>query len=344
MATKRPTIVDVAKKAGVSKSLVSLVMREAPGVSDERRAMVLRAADELGYRVNFAARSLTANPRSGKLVGFVIRDLEQPWASDVVDIIKPIIEDAGYTVLLTLFSPTNGSRRLDFSALDVLRDLRVTGLVFIGSMHDHPALNRVDFARAVVYSGWGPDGPTADAVRGNDQLGLQLVVDHLVGLGHRRIVHVSGIPGAVATDRADGYRKAMQRHGLREHLSVIQADYTISAGHAAAMHLLRDNPEPPTAITCADDMSAMGVMSAVAHLGLDVAVTGYDNIAMSALSQIDLTTVDQNNAEMAERSARALLARLEQPGAPFMTDVVRPRLVVRGSSFRGVSASGTSSA
>lgn len=336
MTSRRPTIVDVAKKAGVSKSLVSLVMREAPGVSDERRATVLQAAEDLGYRVNVAARSLTADPRSGRLVGFVIRDLEQPWASDVVDIVKPLIEDAGYTVLLTLFSPSKGARRLDFSALDVLRDLRVSGLVFIGTMHDHPAMNRVDFATAVVYSGWGPDGPTADAVRGNDQLGLQLVVDHLVSVGHRRIAHVSGIPGAVATDRAEGYRRAMQRHGLRDEIRVVQADYTISAGRAAALTLLRDDPNPPTAITCGDDMSAMGVMSAVADLGLDVAVTGYDNVAMSELKQIDLTTVDQDNAEMGLRTARRLLARLEQPGAPFVTDVVRPRLVVRGSSFRGL--------
>lgn len=333
MVTKRPTIVDVAKLAGVSKSLVSLVMQDSPSVSDQRRARVLRAADELGYRTNLAARSLNANPRSNsKLIGFVIRDLEQPWASDVVDIVRPILEEAGYTVLLTLFSPTGGGSKLDFSALDVLRDLRVTGLVFIGSMHDHPALARVEFARAVVYSGWGPDGPTADAVRGDDQRGLELVVDHLVEVGHERIVHISGIPGAVASDRAEGYRKAMLRHGLERQTRVIEADYTIEAGYRAASHVLLSSAEPPTAIACADDMSAMGAMSAVADLGLRVAVTGYDNIAMSALRQIDLTTVDQNNAEMGRRSAQALLARFEHPGTPFATEIVQPSLVIRGSS------------
>jgi DNA-binding LacI/PurR family transcriptional regulator len=139
--SRRPTIHDVAERAGVSKSLVSLVMRGEPFVREDKRRRVQRAAEELGYRTNWAARSLSA-VRSGA-VGVLVADLRNPWSMDVVEAASQVLEEAGLTTLLTsavLPSSTDGERRLDAGVIGALKDLRVDGLLVVGSVPDRARL------------------------------------------------------------------------------------------------------------------------------------------------------------------------------------------------------------
>jgi DNA-binding LacI/PurR family transcriptional regulator len=334
---RRPTIRDVAERAGVSKSLVSLVMRGEPLVRDDKRQRVQQAAAELGYRTNWAARSLSA-VRSGT-VGVLAADLRNPWSMDVVEAVGQALEEARLTALLTsavLPSSAAGRRRLDVGVIGALRDLRVDGLLVVGSVPDRPRLAEAVGDLPVVVVGARAEGlARADAVRSDDAAGMALVVDHLVARGHRRIAHLGGTGGAVAAERAAGYRAAMAGHGLDGEITVQACDFSEDGGYGAAAALL-DRGRPITALAAVNDLAAVGAMSAAADAGVDLpgrlAVTGYDDTFLADLRQISLTSVNPDSPGIGALAARCLLERIADPDRPGVEHLVAPRLVVRASS------------
>jgi DNA-binding LacI/PurR family transcriptional regulator len=339
---RRPTIRDVAERAGVSKSLVSLVMRGEPLVRDDKRRRVEQAAAELGYRTNWAARSLSA-VRSGT-VGVLAADLRNPWSMDVVEAVGQVLEEARLTTLLTsavLPSSAAGRPRLDVGVIGALRDLRVDGLLVVGSVPDRARLAEVVGDLPAVVVGARAEGlDRADVVRSDDAAGMELVVDHLVARGHRRVAHLGGTGGAVAAERAAGYRAAMTRHGLAGEVVVQACDFSEDGGYAAAAALLDGGGprRPVTALAAVNDLAAVGAMSAAADAGLDLptglAVTGYDDTFLAELRQISLTSVNPDSAGMGELAARSLLERIAAPDRPGVEHLVTPRLVIRASSAR----------
>jgi DNA-binding LacI/PurR family transcriptional regulator len=334
---RRPTIRDVAERAGVSKSLVSLVMRGEPLVREDKRQRVQQAADELGYRPNWAARSLSA-VRSGA-VGALVADLRNPWSMDIVEAVGQVLEAAGLTTLLTsAVRPSNaaGRRQLDVGMIGALRDLRVDGLMVIGSVPDRARLAELLTGLPVGVVGAQAEGLTmADVVRSDDTAGMELVVDHLVERGHRQIAHLGGAGGAVAEERAAGYRAAMTRHGLTGEVVVAACDFSEDGGYAAAAALL-DGGRRVTALAAVNDLAAVGAMSAAADAGIDLpgglAVTGYDDTFLAELRQISLTSVNPDSAGIGELAARYLLERITAPDRPGFEHLVPPRLVIRASS------------
>ena len=336
---RRPTIRDVAERAGVSKSLVSLVMRGEPLVRDDKRRRVQQAAAELGYRTNWAARSLSA-VRSGT-VGVLAADLRNPWSMDIVEAVGRALEKARLTTLLTsavLPSGAAGRRRLDVGVIGALRDLRVDGLLVVGSVPDRARLGEAVGNLPVVVVGARAEGlARADAVRSDDAAGMELVVDHLVERGHRRIVHLGGAGGAVAAERAAGYRAAMARHGLAGEIAVQACDFSEDGGYAAAAALL-DGGRPVPAVAAVNAGAGGGARAAGPHAGVDLpgglAVTGYDDTFLAELRQISLTSVNPDSAGIGTLAARCLLERMAGPDRPGVEHLVAPRLVVRASSAR----------
>ena len=338
---RRPTIRDVAERAGVSKSLVSLVMRGEPLVREDKRQRVQRAADELGYRPNWAARSLSS-VRSGA-VGVLVADLRNPWSMDIVEAVGEVLQEAGLTTLLTsavLPSSTGGRPQLDVGVIGALRDLRVDGLLVVGSVPDPARLAEVVGEGPMVVVGARVDGLTsADVVRSDDTAGMQLVVDHLVERGHRQIAHLGGAGGTVAEERAAGYRAAMTRHGLADEIVVAACDFSEDGGYAAAAALLDGGPRgrrQVTALAAVNDLAAVGAMSAAADAEVDLpvglAVTGYDDTFLAEIRQISLTSVNPDSAGIGGLAARCLLERITVPDRPGFEHLVPPRLVIRASS------------
>src|SRR6266545_4473511 len=316
---RRPTIRDVAERAGVSKSLVSLVMRGEPLVRDDKRRRVQQAAAELGYRTNWAARSLSA-VRSGT-VGVLVADLRNPWSMDIVEAVGQVLEEARLTTLLTsavLPSSAAGQPQLDVGVIGALRDLRVDGLLVVGSVPDRARLVTVVGDLPVVVVGARAEGlARADVVRSDDAAGMELVVDHLVERGPRRIAHLGGAGGAVAGERAAGY-----------------------AASAALLRGSRRRRRPVTALAAVNDLAAVGARSAAADAGFDLpgglAVTGYDDTFLAELRQISLTSVNPDSAGIGALAARRLLERIADPDHPGTEQLVPPRLVVRASSAHPV--------
>jgi DNA-binding LacI/PurR family transcriptional regulator len=333
---RRPTIRDVAERAGVSKSLVSLVMRGEPMVREDKRRRVHQAAEELGYRMNLAARSLS-NTRS-KTIGVLVADLRNPLLVDVVEQAREVLEDEGLSTLLISAvkpaRPASGSR-IDGRAIGALKDLRVEAMLVVGSVPDRRGLAEVLGDMPVVVAAAGAEGLRADVVRNDDHLGMRLVVDYLAAVGHSAIAHLGGMGGAVAEERVAGYCAAMAHHGFESQIVVAGSDFTEDAGYRGAARLLRDG-RPVTAIAAINDLAAVGAMSAVADAGLrvpgDVAITGYDDTFVSAIRQVSLTSVNPDSFGIGTQAAHCVLRPEGRPTATRTRDCVGP--VMRSSRLR----------
>jgi DNA-binding LacI/PurR family transcriptional regulator len=333
---RRPTIRDVAERAGVSKSLVSLVMNGEPMVREDKRQRVLQVAAELGYRPNSAARSLTA-VRS-RTIGVLIADLSNPMLIDVVARAGTVLEAEGLSTLLTGVVPASrvaSQDHLDTAAIGALKDLGMEGMLVVGSVPDRPTLGKMLGDMPIVVASAQAEGLPGDEVRNDDRLGMRLVIDFLVTHGHRSIAHLGGLGGAVAADRLVGYREAMHHHGLDDQILTADAGFTEDSGYRGAAALLRRG-RPVTAITAVNDLAAIGALSAAADAGLavpaDVAVTGYDDTFVAAIRQVSLTSVDPDSAGIGERAARCLIQRIGDPTRPPEQHLLAPRLVTRASS------------
>ncbi|MBA9002553.1 MULTISPECIES: LacI family DNA-binding transcriptional regulator [Thermomonospora] len=326
-ATPKPTIRNVAERAGVSKSLVSLVMRGSPHVSERRRQAVLKAARELGYRPNAVARSLVEGRT--RLIGAIVADLHNPFFAEFLDGLQESLHGEGLRMLV-------GSGRWDplfeAEAVEAFLEMRVDGLVLLSVVPD--SLREAAASVPVVVVG-ERDVAGVDIVVDDDELGASLAVDHLVRLGHRRIAHIEGAPSTTARYRRAGYENAMRKHDLADQIVVETGDFTEEGGYRAARSLL-SRPDRPTAIFAPNDLVATGALSAADELGLgvpaDVSIVGYDNTHLAAIRHISLTSVDQPRRDMGRIAAEMLCARIEDPSREARQNLVVPHLVVRSTT------------
>jgi len=326
----KPTITDVARRAGVSKSLVSLVMRGADHVSPERRQAVNKAAAELGYRPNAMARSLVQ--RRTHLVGVMVSDLHNPFFADVVAGIQEQAARTGYKVLV---NSGNRAAAREADAMETLLQLRADGIILGSPVLDDEVIARASREVPIVLVGREAHGPAVDSVTNDDRAGAEVAVEHCVSLGHRRIAHIDGGHGAGAPARRHGYEAAMKRLGLGDLVSVVSGTYTEEGGHTGCLLLLAQKPRP-TAIFAANDLAAIGALNAIEESGLkvpdDVSLVGYDNTSLAALRHISLTTIHQPRLEMGQLALSTLLERVDQDREEPRRVILSPSLVVRAST------------
>lgn len=331
MREPRPTIHDVASRAGVSKSLVSLALRGSPKVSGASRDAIFAAAAQLGYRPNAAARSLA--DRRSRTVGVLILDLHNPVFAEILDGVETEVLARGYSTMLA----TGGADpALEQAKLDKLLEFQVEGLILISHRLESSALRAfADEVPTVVVTRRDMTCQRMDTVSNDDLAGAALGVRHLVGLGHRHITHLSGGDNPVSQERERGFLEAMADAGLASHARVVPGSLTDAGGYAAARLALAADP-PPTALFVANDIAALGAIAAVQEAGLqvpaDVSVVGYDGIALGALRTLSLTTIAQPLADMGSIAAARLFARIGIPRSRAQHINVDATLVVRGTT------------
>jgi DNA-binding LacI/PurR family transcriptional regulator len=305
---------------------VSLVLQNSPHVSEAKRQAVLKAVAELGYRPDPVARSLAE--RRTRTVGVVIDDLSNPWYVALLDGLRPVLHEHGLRPLLA-------DGRTEPDAVQALSDLRVDGLVLVGT----PSTAVADQVTAlgnqmptVVAGTREPRLSTVDLIANDDYGGAQLATRHLLELGHRRIAHIVG-EGEVGRLRQAGYEAVIAEAGLAPRC--IPGDWTETSGHRVATALL-SSPDRPTAIFAANDLSAVGVLAAADDLGLrvpdDVSVVGYDDSWFARLHRLSLTTIDSHITEVGQVAGRALTARIDGDGGTAGIRLLFPELVVRSST------------
>jgi LacI family transcriptional regulator, galactose operon repressor len=300
-----------------------------PGrISSATVERVRAAAAELGYRPDFAARSLRTR-RSGT-IGLVVPDLTNPVIPPIVRGAEEALWAAGLACLL---ADTDNDQAREAVLIEELRARRCEGLIVASATRGSEAveaLAREDVAAVLVTR--GIDSGALPLVAADDAAGVHAVVEHLVALGHERIAHVTGPRELSTTERRlRAFREALAGAGA----PVVHGEaFTIAAGERAAAALLRAHPDV-TAIVAGNDMIALGCYAALAAAGRrcpdDVSVTGHNDMPFVAQAQPPLTTVAIPARELGAEAARVLLARLRGEDVPARV-LLPTRLIPRGST------------
>jgi len=319
---------DVASEAGVSRALVSLVMRDSPKVSERRRQAVLEAADSLGYRPNILARNLAS--RRTQTLGVIVNDLHNPFFSELVEGIEREAESQNLRVLIL-----NGGRDVqrEQKAIETFVQFRVDGVVLVGSLLDSRQLAAT--ARltpsVAVASGWSH--ADVDAVTTDDARGAALAIKHLVSLGHRKIVHLDGAQNGSAEGRREGYILAMESHGLEPRVLPAGDDEDDAK---VAIDRLVASGDWPTAIFAFNDLVAAGALDRLDDLGIEVpehiSLIGYDNTFIAGLHRLSLTTINQPRVRMGRLAVSTLTQRIEDAEGETVQLRLEPELVLRGTT------------
>jgi LacI family transcriptional regulator len=333
-APRRATIRDVADRAGVSTAAASKVLRGAYGVSENMRARVRAAMEELDYRPNAAARGLRGKTFT---IGVMLSDIHNPFFGVLTDGLRHNLGPAGYEVLI---GPGGASPRSQRAMIDALMDRGMDGLVIVAPVVSGDVLEQTGRRLPTVVVGRHGLGRTYDTVAGDDRRGSALIVDHLVGLGHHRILHLTNRhdafdePESPEQVRAAGYREAMRKHGLEAHIDVRAAPWTDAGGREVGRQILAMR-ERPTAVHAGADVAAFGLLAELWGAAVDVpgevSIVGYDDSPMASMPPIHLTSVDQSGHRMGELAAEILLERLSGRADP-RAELIEPVLVSRGTT------------
>lgn len=324
----------VARRAGVSRALVSIVFRGVPGASEATRERVLAAARELDYRPDTRASRLGSSRTRTLGVTFSVG---HAFHGDLLESLYREADGAGYELVLSGVTPT----RSEEAAVETLLAERCEGIVLLGSSQSPAQLTRLAERVPVVSVLRPAPGADVGVVRTDDAAGLRLAVEHLRGLGHSRIALLDGGRTAGAAERRRGYRSALRSSpALAE--TVLPGGLSELEGAAAARAFLDLSPrERPTAVTAFNDRCAIGFVDVVRQQGLrvpdDVSVVGFDDITEAGYPHVALTTVRQDAERLGAETVRALADRLDGSAVTTVAParvVVEPGLVVRSSTAR----------
>jgi LacI family transcriptional regulator len=343
---RRVTIADVASRAQVSTTAVSKVLRNAYGVSAAMRERVRAAIDELGYRPRNAARAMRGRTFT---IGVLLPHINNPFFAEILDGLMAQLGGTDYQAILVQGGrdPQGESR-----AIDALVDRQVDGILMVVPLSSKSGLEEVAAGTPTVVLGPHERSAFYDCVNNDDEAGAELAVEHLIGLGHRRIAHIAQkdrnqgrLATLLHTVREQTYRRVMAEHGLAGEISVATTSYTEAGGYTGARELLARVPRP-TAIFAGADLAAFGALAALHEAGLavpaDISLAGYDNTRAAGLAHISLTSVDQDGAIMGRTAGRLLLERIEGRTTAVQF-CVTPALVPRRSTARAAGTPGRDS-
>lgn len=317
------TQADVARHAGVSQPLVSIVFRNIPGASPETRERVLRAAEELGYRPDHRARLLATKRSRAIGVSFL---MGHEFHADLVGHLYDAAKTHGFELLLQGVTATH----TEADAVRSLMGYRCEALIMLAPRHSRRELEDIAAHQPVIAVSRSVRSDEVDVVRVNDQAAAVLATQHLIDLGHQRITHVHGGKNSGATERRAGYKATMRAAGLSEFVDLVSGGLSDMDGERAALEIL-ERPELPTAILAFNDHCAAGVLAAVRAQRLrvpdDISVVGFDNVGLADLATVRLTTIDQDARELARQAMERAVARIN--GETPIETVIEPVLVKR---------------
>ncbi|MEZ5743106.1 MAG: LacI family DNA-binding transcriptional regulator [Sphingomonadaceae bacterium] len=328
-AVRPPTIIDVARRAGVSKSAVSRAFTGG-SVSEDTRERVLKAASELRYRPSHSARSLKTN--RSRLIGLAVTHLDNQFYPEVIEKFSGRLACDGCRVVLFV---TRGEAGLE-PMIDELLGFGLDGVILASS--SHAAEVAAECTRAampvIMFNNVDTSGRLPGVCTDNE-LGAAIVADHLIGLGHSSIAIIEGVPdSSTSRERVTAFRERMLKAGLPDPV-LRSGDYS-SQGAAQATRELLMAEAPPTAIFCANDHMALAAIETCHELGKapgrDVSIAGFDDVGIAAWPSFSLTTYKQPVAAMVDACVEGLFAEIA--GERMIGETLRlpGELVVRSST------------
>lgn len=338
MALKRITSLDVAQHAGVSRTTVSLVLNNVPGVhiTSKTRGRVIQAANELGYVPEAAARALAS--RRSQIVGLILTRNPHHIASDafltqILDTFTEKIRQQGMRLLLDIVEEAHHPE----TYMELARARRIDGIILSGPTFSDRALQTLeDEAFPTVLMGELP-GSSFYSIDIDNYSAAKIAVDHLIKLGHTQIGMITNAPLAytASTDRLRGYRQALDSAGLTYHENLIRyGDFDPQSGYEQ-MNLLLNEKAIPSAVFVASDVVAIGAMGAIRERGLqvpeDIALMGFDDIPFARYVDPPLSTVNLPAAELASKALEMLFQLIAHQPPPTRHIRLDTQLVIRQS-------------
>jgi len=328
MRTKRPTVRDVAREAGVSYQTVSRVINDSSHVSPDTRNRVLKAIDTLGFRPNRAAQILQTE-RSHTL------EVVMPYNgfNRVLYNMPFVARQLGYHLVISAVTPDEFSETLQSGTSRSVDGFILLPLVPI--VDDYDELTALSDGIPFVQIG-ARSGAYLPSVICDQAQGAKLVAQHLIDLGHCNLAEISGpLLSYDAFDRHEGWLAALKDNGITSHIS-IEGDFTIEGGYQAMCQLL-DSGTSFTAIFIANDSMTLGAFTALRTRGLrvpeDISIVGFDDIPESAHILNGLTTVHQDFEMLGRLALEYLVGIIDNPDTPIYQRVLVPKLVIRGTTL-----------
>lgn len=327
------TIKDVAKKAGVSVATVSHVVNGTRYVSDQFKAKVRSAMEELDYQPNAVARSL--RKKESKIIGLMIPDNTNPYFAEIAWSIEYASRKQGYSVILC---NSDENVEKESSYIDVLIENQADGIIIVAAGKSSVNFQKL-LERKVPVVMVDRDSPNVktDSIQINNEVNGEMATDHLISLGHKLIACITG-PREITPsfDRLDGYKKALSKNKLPINDDfILRGDFKPHGGYLAGCKLL-EIKDRPTAIFACNDLMAYGVMHAAVEKGIcvpdDLSVIGFDDIYLSTYINPPLTTIKQPRIEMGEEAVFCLIQRIKNPDRLARNIYLDAALVIRAST------------
>lgn len=325
---------DIARLAGVSTATVSHVINGTRYVSDEVKEKVRAVIERTGYTPNAHARNLAT--RQAHTFGLILSDLSNPFFPELVKSIQECAVELGYDLTM---ANTNYDPERTLASVQRMLEQRVSGVAVMTSEMDVSLAARLAAREvAVVFLDVGEVGPYVSNIVINYEKGIRAGVEHLLGLGHRRIAYISGPLRLKSAQRRHlAFTRTMKKYAstLQTEPLVFEGDFKATGGQRAIVEMLRAKPLP-TAVMAANDLMAMGAMRELRKAGLrvpdEISVVGFDDILFSALSDPPLTTLALPREEIGRAAVEALCQTLKTPDRMGREYKITPKLVVREST------------
>ena len=323
-------IKDVALRAGVSTATVSHVLNGTRPASAETRERVLSAVQELGYSQNLAARHLARGKSS--LLGLLVSDVRNPFFPEITAAFQ---DEALHHGMDALLMNTNYDSNRILAAVKRLIGLQVPGIAVLTSQIDPSVVDMLAENKIpAVYLDLGRVGPSISNLVLEYARGIHHATEYLVGLGHRKIAYIGGPPNLLsARNRRRAFREAALRLGLPES-TIVDSDFSARGGYAAADAVFKG--ERPTAILCANDLTAFGVLHCAFDCKIavpdELSVIGFDDISFSQYTQPALTTISVPRAQIGQMAFEELWRMINETGREGTEIRIPTTLIVRGSA------------
>jgi LacI family transcriptional regulator len=324
---------EIARRAKVSTATVSRAINRVPTVDPLLSKRVWKIVDELGYFPNTQARGLVSG--RSRLLGLVVSEITNPFFPEIVQTFEHLAVENNYEILLT--STVHDPKRMELSVRRMI-ERRVDGVAILTFGMEESLLEHFRFRKVpLVFVDVGPDAPGIANIRINYLNGIRQAVQHLAAFRHTRIAFIAGprqLKSALA--RTAAFKECMAEIGLLPQL-IVEGDHTMEGGMRALVQLV-SAPNPPTAVMCSNDMTAIGVMREAYDREIkipdDLSVVGFDDIRLAQFTTPPLTTVQMSQKELAQIAFRALLNELgrESPSRQKWEYELNTSLVLRRST------------
>lgn len=328
-------IYDVAKKAGVSIVTVSKVINNSETVRENNRQKVLQAMKELNYNPSAAARSLASGKT--RVIGLVIDSLTDTFLSSAIRAINQCLEKYGYFLALSLVQESYGGDKDDIKIPYLFQQDRVDGLLIVSPVYEDLYILELKGKKIpFVLMDNQKQHHSIPSIIVNNYKGGYDATNHLIELGHKNILHISGPELYMSSrERINGYKDAMSEAGYESHI-INSKEFSIASGYEITRRLLSEGLLNCTAIFAADDYIAFGVIDALRNADIkvpgDISVMGYDDQDLASSFHPGLTTIKQPAEEMGRTGAETLIKIIKGQLKRFNTITLDPHIVIREST------------